>query len=45
MTMLMGQEKLPISEPLARLHGEREKSSDQLIKLEITERVRARFGL
>jgi len=43
--MLMGQEKLPISEPLATLHGERKKNSDQLIKLEVTERVWARFGL
>jgi hypothetical protein len=44
MTMLMGQEKLRISERLARLDGEREKLSNQLIELEIAERVLARFG-
>jgi hypothetical protein len=44
MTMLVGQEKLRISEPLAGLDGEREKRSDQLIESEIAERVLARFG-
>jgi hypothetical protein len=44
MTMLRGQRKLRISEPLARLDGKRQGLSDQLIELEITKRVCARFG-
>ena len=44
MTTLMEQEKLRISERLARLDAEREKLSGQLVELEIAERVLARFG-
>jgi hypothetical protein len=44
MTMLLGHEKLPISEPLARLDGQWEKRSDRLIELEIADRVPARFA-
>jgi len=44
MTMLMGQQKLWISEPPARLEGEAEERSDQIIQLEIAERIPARFG-
>jgi hypothetical protein len=41
---LIGEKKLRISEPLAGLDGEREKRRDQLIELEIAERVLVRFG-
>ena len=40
----IGQEKLRISERLARLDAERTKLGDQLKELEIAERVLARFG-
>ena len=40
----IGQEKLRISERLARLDAERTKLGDQLNELEIAERVLTRFG-
>jgi hypothetical protein len=40
----IGQEKLRISERLARIDAERTKLADQLNELEITERVLTRFG-
>src|SRR5438105_14350039 len=40
----IGQEKLRISERLARLEAERTKLGDQLNELEIAERVLRRFG-